>query len=73
MIDRYSKMVFTVIALGLVGVNVKLWGPQPAHAAPAAEAVTMATLMRSDSMSDAERAALLEDIPVVAVWSILNK
>ena len=73
MLDRYTKLVLTVIALGLVGVNIKLWEPQAAHAAPAAEAVTMATLMRSEAMTDAERAALLENIPVVAVWSIRNK
>lgn len=73
MLDRYSKLVLTVIALGLVGVNIKLWQPQPAHAESAAKTVTMATLMRSEAMTDAERAALLEEIPVVAVWSILNK
>lgn len=73
MLDKYSKAVLTVIALGLVGVNIKLWEPQAAHADSTAEAVTMATLMRSESLTDAERAALLERIPVVAVWSILNK
>jgi hypothetical protein len=73
MLDRYSKLVLTVIALGLVGVNIKLWEPQSAYADSKPRAVTMATLLNSPNMTDAERAALLDEIPVVAVWSILNK
>lgn len=71
--DNYTKAVLTVIAVALVGLNLKLWEPRPAHAAMATEGVTMESLMDSPNLSEADRQKLIARIPVVAVWKILQK
>ena len=73
MMDSYSKVILTIIAIALVAINLKLWEPRPANAAKISDVVTLNAPMNSESLSETERQKLIARVPVVAVWAILNK
>ena len=70
--DRYSKIVLTIIAVALAAIAVRLWEPQPAQAAMFESALTLGDLMDVSKIADQTQkndAALriMRRIPLVRV------
>lgn len=60
--DRYSKIVLTIIALALVTLNVQLLRPTPTSAGMFDGAPTLGDLKEAD-----DKLAVINEAPIVAV------
>jgi hypothetical protein len=71
--DRYTKVVLTIIAVALVMISIRLWEPRSANAVFVDPGPTLGDLYRIEQMADErEREAtmerLAEKIPLSYVW-----
>lgn len=71
--DRYTKVVLTIIAVALVMISIRLWEPRSANAVFVDSGPTLGDLYRIEQMADeGEREAnmgrLADRIPLSYVW-----
>jgi hypothetical protein len=70
--DKYTKLVLTVIAVSLIIIAIKLWEPREAHTGPFSSGPTVGDLMALREIKDqaklaAARDHLIRSIPLVRV------
>ena len=71
--DRYTKVILTIIAVALVAISIRLWEPRSANAVFVDPGPTLGDLYRIEQMpNEGEREATMErladKIPLSYVW-----